>query len=69
MKPIFAIFQELKAEGFKCSKSNFWRVLTNPVYYGCVEIPAFKDEKYEVVKGIHEPIITKEMFDTMNDIL
>jgi site-specific DNA recombinase len=69
IKPIFTIFQELKAEGFKCSKSNFWRVLTNPIYYGGVEIPAFRDEKYEVVKGIHEPIITKEMFDTINDIL
>lgn len=69
VKPIFTIFQELKAEGFNCSKSNFWRVLTNPVYYGGVEIPAFRDEKYEVVKGIHEPIITKEMFDAINDIL
>lgn len=69
VKPIFTIFQELKAEGFKCSKSNFWRVLTNPIYYGGVEIPAFRDEKYEVAKGIHEPIITKEMFDAINDIL
>jgi site-specific DNA recombinase len=69
IKPIFTIFQELRAEGFKCSKSNFWRVLTNPIYYGGVEIPAFRDEKYEVAKGIHEPIITKEMFETINDIL
>jgi site-specific DNA recombinase len=69
IKPIFTIFQELRVSRFRCSKSNFWRVLTNPVYYGGVEIPAFRDEKYQIVKGIHEPIISKEIFEAVNDIL
>ena len=69
LKPVFTILQELRTDGFDCSKSNFWNVLTNPIYYGGVEIPAYKDEKYEIVNGIHQPIISKELFDNVQNIL
>jgi site-specific DNA recombinase len=69
LKPVFTILQELRAEGFKSCKSGFWHIISNPIYYGGVEIPAFKEEKYEIVTGIHEPIITKAMYEAVQDIL
>jgi site-specific DNA recombinase len=69
LKAVFTILQELRTDGFECGKSGFWRILTNPIYYGGVEIPAFKDEKYEIVTGIHEPIITKALFESVQDVL
>jgi site-specific DNA recombinase len=69
LKPVFTILQELRTDGFKSCKSGFWHIITNPIYYGGVEIPAFKEEKYEIVTGIHEPIITKAMYDEVQDVI
>lgn len=69
IRPVFTVLRELRTEGFESSKSNFWRILTNPIYYGGVEIPAFKDEKYEIVKGIHEAIVSKEQYENVQDVL
>jgi len=40
------------------------RILTNYVYAGLIESPAYKDEKYKIVPGIHEAIISEEVFYT-----
>jgi len=69
IKPVFTVLKELQAKGFKCSKSNLWHVLTNPVYYGGIEVSTFKDEAYEIVNGIHEAIITKELYEDVQDVL
>lgn len=69
IKPVFTILQELRTDGFVCSKSNFWNVLNNPVYYGGIVIPAYRDEKYEIAKGTHDALISKELFDDVQDIL
>jgi site-specific DNA recombinase len=68
-KPVFTILEELQQKGLKCSKSNMWHVLTNPVYYGGVEVSTFKDEPYEIVVGRHEAIITQELFENVQDVL
>ena len=69
VKPVFTVLEELQKKGLKCSKSNMWHVLTNPVYYGGVEVSTYKDEAYEIVEGKHEPLITKELFETVQDVL
>lgn len=57
------------AKGLKCSKDNFWQIIKNPVYCGKIFIPAYKDEEATIVRGIHEPLISEQLFDTVQDIL
>ena len=45
------------------SISDCQRMLKNPLYYGVFK---YKDEMYE---GIHEPIITKKLFDKCQEIM
>ena len=55
--------------GFRCSRKNFWRVLRNPVYCGIVSLSATKDEEKQFIKGIHEPIISEELFHNVQLLL
>lgn len=45
--------------GAKLSLSQIYRILTNPFYYGYFKFP----ESGPLYKGLHQPIITKELFD------
>ena len=63
------VLDKLKAKGLKSSKSPFSTLLKNPVYYGAIFIKAYKDEKECYVTGLHEPIITKSLFDKVQDVL
>ncbi|MCO6498076.1 MAG: recombinase family protein [Chitinophagaceae bacterium] len=69
MYPIEVLRKKLWKEGLKISRSNFYTVLTNPIYCGKIRIKAFQDEPEEVVKGIHEPIISEELFYDVQDVL
>ncbi|MDI1317055.1 MAG: recombinase family protein [Flavobacterium sp.] len=51
------------------SRTPFAALLRNPVYYGAIFIKAYKDEKECYVNGLHEPIITKSLFDKVQDVL
>ena len=53
----------------KFSKSNFHRLIRNPLYAGLIPISAYKDEPEQLKKGIHEPLITEQMFWNVQDIL
>jgi site-specific DNA recombinase len=55
--------------GLKCSKNNFWHLIRNPLYYGKLVICAYKDEEEYLADGIHEPLISEELFRTVQDIL
>jgi site-specific DNA recombinase len=55
--------------GFQCSRKNFWRVLRNPVYCGIVTLSANKDEEKLLIKGIHEPLISEELFQDVQSLL
>ena len=44
-------------------------ILRNPIYYGGVYIKAYKDEPKIIVDGIHEPIISKKLFDQVQVVL
>ncbi|MEJ7693164.1 recombinase family protein [Daejeonella sp.] len=56
-------------KGLNCDKSNFWRLIRNPVYCGLVTVSQYKDEDATYVQGDHEPIITQAMFYKVQDIL
>jgi site-specific DNA recombinase len=59
----------LMNKGLKLSRSNFSRLLRNPVYMGKIIVPASEDEPTLLVSGIHEPIITEALFFKVQDIL
>lgn len=63
------IRHKLLEKGLKVSKNNFHHMVHNHVYYGKVFIRAYKDEAAAVREGIHEPIITEELFNKVQDVL
>ena len=63
------ILTKLKAKGLKSSKTPFSNLLKNPIYYGGIFIKAYKDEKETIINGLHEPLITKALFDKVQDVL
>lgn len=63
------VMLKMNKKGLNTSKTPFSQLLKNPIYYGGVPIKAFKDEEECVVDGIHEPIITKALFDQVQDVL
>ena len=54
--------KKMVRKGLKCEKNNFWKLLHNPVYCGKIRIAMWKDEPEEVIVGLHEPIISEELF-------
>ena len=50
-------------------KDAFYRMLRNIFYTGQVRVPAYKDEKEQIVKGQHQAIIDTETFEKVQDIL
>ena len=63
------VMKKLNEKGLNASKTPFSNLLKNPIYYGGVSIKAYKNEKECVVEGIHEPLITKELFDKVQNVL
>ena len=63
------IMKEAFKKGIKCSKSNFWNSLRNPVYCGCIYISGYKDEVARHGQGLHEPIISESPFYDIQDYL
>jgi len=63
------VLRMLRTKGFNCSKNNFWTLIRNRVYSGKIFIPAYKDEAEQTVQGKHEPIISEDLFNEVQDIL
>ena len=55
--------------GLKIQKQQFYNMLRNNVYCGEIRIPEYKKEATCIVKGLHEPLISKELFETVQDVL
>jgi len=49
-------------KGLKMSKSQLSRLLSNPVYMGKIRVPALEDEPEYLAQGIHEPLVSEELF-------
>ena len=53
----------------KISESSFLEMLRNVFYIGKIRVPAYKDEKEQIVEGIHDPIIDEDIFYKVQDII
>ncbi len=61
--------KEANKRGLKCSRSNFWTAVRNPIYCGKIFIPKFKDEESYLAQGQHEPLITESLYYDVQDTL
>jgi site-specific DNA recombinase len=62
-------YVKLHREGLKCHRSQFYNLLRSPVYAGYIHISAFNDEPEMMVRAIHEPIITLELWKQVQDVM
>jgi site-specific DNA recombinase len=58
----------LEKKGLKLCRAQFWTMIRNPVYYGKIEIKAYKDEPKQLVDGIHTPIISEKLFNEVQRV-
>lgn len=59
-----------KSEGFILKgKSAVMRVLTNPTYAGLVKVNQYYDDSEKIIKGLHEPIISEDLFNRVQNII
>jgi site-specific DNA recombinase len=63
------VWMKARERGLKCSRANFWALITNPVYIGKVPIPAFKEEEAYLADGQHTPLISEVLFYKVQDVL
>ena len=56
------VMREVRKKGLKISESSFFEMLRNHFYCGEVYVPAYLNEPAQYVKGVHEPLISKETF-------
>lgn len=56
-------------KGLECGRNNFWKLLHNPFYCGLISVPATKTEEGEFVEGIHEPLISEQLFKEVQCLL
>ncbi len=55
-------------KGLKCSRSHFFRIIHNPVYSGLIPIK-FNSEEKQMVKGLHDPLISETLFYEVQNII
>ena len=63
------VYKEAKLKGLKLSKAVFWTCIRNPLYCGKIFLPKHKDEESRFVRGLHDPIITEELYYEVQDVL
>jgi site-specific DNA recombinase len=59
----------LEKKGIKISRSHLSRILRNPVYMGKIAIPAFNEEPSQLINGLHEPLISENLFFKVQNML
>ncbi|NQT77618.1 MAG: recombinase family protein [Bacteroidetes bacterium] len=69
VESIEAIRLKLGRKDFRVPKSSFHHMLTNPVYIGNILIKAIEGEPEKIVKGLHDPIISDELFRQVQDVV
>ena len=56
------VWREVQKKGLKVSESSFFEMLRNHFYCGEVYVPEYLGEPAQYVKGVHEPLVSKETF-------
>ena len=51
------------------AESSFLEMLRNPFYIGKIRVPAYRDDPEQIVEGLHEAIVSEEVFYRVQDIL
>ena len=59
----------LKKEGCIITRSRMSGLLKNPIYKGYVNVPAYRDEAEQTIKGIHEPLISELLFEKAREVI
>jgi site-specific DNA recombinase len=55
--------------GLKLEKQQFYNMLRNKLYSGLIVIPEYKKEAEYTITGLHQPIVSRELFDKVQDVL
>lgn len=58
-----------KEKGYPFCKNRFHAMFKMPMYCGRLIIPAYKNEEEQIVQGVHEPLITEEIFDRVQEVM
>ena len=66
---VMDIWRMAKQKGLIVGKSQMWNIIKNPIYCGKIFIPAYKDEEATTKKATHEPIISFDLFEEVQDVL
>ena len=61
--------QMMADKGLIMKKQSFLNMLRNRLYIGEVHVPSYNGSKDEWVKGIHEPIIERKLFEQVQELL
>jgi site-specific DNA recombinase len=61
--------QEVIKKGVVISRSNFSKLLRNPIYMGKIIVPKCEDEPMMIIDGIHEAIITENLYFEVQQML
>ncbi|MDB5155453.1 MAG: recombinase family protein, partial [Mucilaginibacter sp.] len=59
----------VNVKGLRCSRSHFWKILRNPVYCGFVSFLEKDSGERQLIRGIHEPIVSEELFSEVQSII
>ena len=57
------------AKGLKCSRSHFWKLLRNPAYCGYVSLVSNESKEVQLIKGVHEALISETLFHEVQNII
>lgn len=60
--------KEYNRKGIRLTHGAFHSLFHNYVYCGIIYIPASKSNPEQLIKGVHEPIISKEVFDRVQSV-
>jgi site-specific DNA recombinase len=63
------VMRALQKQGVKITRNTLSQILKNPIYKGYVYVPGYREEPEEVVKGIHEPIVSELLFEQSRAVI
>lgn len=55
-------------EGIQCSRSNFWKMLRNPIYAGNIVINDDSSSKKYLIPGLHKAIVSTPTFNKVQEL-
>ncbi|RZJ92390.1 MAG: recombinase family protein [Chryseobacterium sp.] len=69
IEPISGIYKQVSEKGLKCTLKNFYRIIRNPIYCGKIAILNTKKNSTEYAKGQHVPIISEQLFNSVQVLI